>query len=352
MQKQRCSSEENPFSRCPDNTAFKQQRLPAWQPHISAKTVLPCFFIIGLICLLLGIALIFTSKSIKEFRIDYTEGSCSDCAQLREDTRNSTKECQCTLNFSLLEDFQGDVFMYYGLRSFYQNHRQYMKSRDNGQLVGKPANMKKPSSYCAPFSKYRNGTPIAPCGAVANSLFNDTFHLVYVFNETTDIPVPLLRTGLAWWTDKHIKFQNPEPQDNLSAAFAGTARPPYWQREVYALDDTNESNNGFLNDEFIVWMRAAALPNFKKLYGRLSSIQEFTDGLPAGNYTLTISYNFPVTKFGGRKEMILSTVSWMGGKNSFFGIAYTTVGLAILAVGVILTVTYVKFGKKALYLKE
>lgn len=27
-------------------------------------------------------------------------------------------------------------------------------------------------SYCAPFSTYRNGTPMAPCGAIANSMFN------------------------------------------------------------------------------------------------------------------------------------------------------------------------------------
>lgn len=30
-------------------------------------------------------------------------------------------------------------------------------------------------SYCAPFSTYRNGTPMAPCGAIANSMFNGTW---------------------------------------------------------------------------------------------------------------------------------------------------------------------------------
>ena len=28
------------------------------------------------------------------------------------------------------------------------------------------------SSYCTPFTTYQNGTPMAPCGAVANSMFN------------------------------------------------------------------------------------------------------------------------------------------------------------------------------------
>lgn len=32
--------------------------------------------------------------------------------------------------------FQSNVFMYYGLSNFYQNHRRYVKSRDDSQLNG------------------------------------------------------------------------------------------------------------------------------------------------------------------------------------------------------------------------
>lgn len=31
---------------------------------------------------------------------------------------------------------QSNVFMYYGLSNFYQNHRRYVKSRDDSQLNG------------------------------------------------------------------------------------------------------------------------------------------------------------------------------------------------------------------------
>ena len=31
------------------------------------------------------------------------------------------------------------MFMYYGLSNFYQNHRRYVKSRDDGQLNGDPS---------------------------------------------------------------------------------------------------------------------------------------------------------------------------------------------------------------------
>ncbi|MEQ2269059.1 Cell cycle control protein 50A [Xenotaenia resolanae] len=53
----------------PENTAFKQQRLPAWQPILTAGTVLPAFFIIGLIFIPIGIGLYVTSNNIKEFEV-------------------------------------------------------------------------------------------------------------------------------------------------------------------------------------------------------------------------------------------------------------------------------------------
>lgn len=56
-------------SKKPENTAFKQQRLPAWQPILTAGTVLPAFFIIGLMFIPIGIGLYVTSNNIKEFEV-------------------------------------------------------------------------------------------------------------------------------------------------------------------------------------------------------------------------------------------------------------------------------------------
>lgn len=46
------------------DTAFKQQRLPAWQPIITANTALPVFLIIGLIFIPIGVVLVITSERV------------------------------------------------------------------------------------------------------------------------------------------------------------------------------------------------------------------------------------------------------------------------------------------------
>lgn len=49
------------------DSAFKQQRLPAWQPILTAGTVLPTFFIIGVAFIPIGIGLLHFSNNVKYF---------------------------------------------------------------------------------------------------------------------------------------------------------------------------------------------------------------------------------------------------------------------------------------------
>jgi hypothetical protein len=50
---------------CTDS-AFKQQRLPAWQPILTAGTVLPTFFVIGIAFIPVGIGLLYFSDEVSQ----------------------------------------------------------------------------------------------------------------------------------------------------------------------------------------------------------------------------------------------------------------------------------------------
>lgn len=148
------------------------------------------------------------------------------CERVLAQNLNGKPSCHCSISFRLPKDYEGKVYLYYGLSNFYQNHRRYVKSRDDNQLLGEFTNT--PSTDCTPFHD-NNGRPIVPCGAIANSLFNDTLAI----RSESNGPVPVHRTGIAWPSDKEIKFRNP-PGD-LRKALEGTSRPIAWQKGILCL---------------------------------------------------------------------------------------------------------------------
>jgi hypothetical protein len=82
------------------------------------------------------------------------------------------------------------------------------------------------------------------------------------------------------------------------------------------------------DEHFLVWMRPAAFPNFKKIWGKISG------GLKKGTYQVEIENNYDVSKFDGvHKTFILSTANFLGGQNYFLAVGYLITGTALWIFG-------------------
>lgn len=121
-------------------------------------------------------------------------------------------------------------------------------------------------------------------------------------------------------------------------------------------DETSSAyyGGGVQDEHFVVWMRTAALPNFRKLYGRITEDipkdTELTFTVEASIYIIyfliIIKLDFPVSHFDGKKYLVLSTTSWIGGKNGFLGLCYIVIGSISIVVGIIFTVKVCLYGRK------
>lgn len=89
-------------------------------------------------------------------------------------------------------------------------------------------------------------------------------------------------------------------------------------------------------EHFIVWMRTAGLPNFRKLWGRIDN------GLKKGTYTVEIDNKYDVNGFEGNKSFVVSTTNALGGKNYFLAICYIVVGSLCLIFAVIFLFAFIK----------
>jgi hypothetical protein len=268
---------------------FKQQKLRACRPFLTPWQSAIIYAVLGLVCMSVALAYNLMVDSMFEVKIPYTGSG--------------------VVPFTAAQNFTGQLFIYYEIDGVRQNHFLYSPSLNWPQLRGQPYATEADLASCRPLTKSDRGL-IVPCGAVAGSVFNDTFVFSSNFPNIT-------RTGIAL----------PAFRDLFAAPDNGSygAEDQWLGEGEYA----TLFPDGQTDERFINWMRIAAFSPFRKLWAKSATIAELIKG---EMYSVTIESNFPVMQFEGTKKIVIADVSWVGGKNSFFQVFfYVLMGLSFAA---------------------
>lgn len=282
--------------------------MPHTQPIMTPFWALVGFFSVGVSFIIIGAIMLQTSSQIVEVIQRYDQQATCTIGSF------------CTVTVDITQDMPQPVYMYYRLTNFHQNHRLYVKSRSDPQLDGSDMT---PTDACSPRDKFNGSVNIYPCGFIAGSVFSDRYTACVatdpINNPNSCSALPLDKKGIAWKSDVENKFKKPT-----------STLAPVYSKDIFGKNDMFLASEGIKDEDLVVWMRTSALPDFKKLHRVIR--QDLKKG---SQLRFNVSNQFDVSSFYGSKAIVLSTMSWLGGKHTFLGAAFLVVGIISLLEGLV-----------------
>ena len=215
-------------------------------------------------------------------------------------------------------------------------------------------------SACTPLVK--NGTQVRnPCGLVAASYFTDVISLQS--GSSSPSTVAMDESNIAWAYDRTYSFLQPQgfqkagpystaqtcTSIGLNSACKTYKKAGQFYYYYYPNDDTTyylhemypsliSPLEGVTNEHFIVWMKSAALPTFRKLWGKVSRAGGSSYNFKKGDVlTFYVQANYFVNSFKGSKALVLTTLNSLGMVNSNIGLAYLVCGCLCGFLGLLFT---------------
>ena len=223
------------------------------------------------------------------------------------------------------------------------------------KLLGSLSQSDLAAAACDPLNKLGNIT-LNPCGLTANTFFNDVIKFVPGEGQSQI----MVEEGIAWNSDLEYKFRQPQGFDSeeCDCGTCSCAEGATKEGKPWSCDANNEPHvksdgtchkyyypneevtqylhetypmisplDGVTDEHFVVWMRIASHPTFRKLYGY------FENGFKKGDVVkFEIQNNWIVKTFKGSKSLVITTTSALGGKTTQLGGCFIGVGgISLLA---------------------